>query len=595
MLQCSLQRGLAPAAAGSLQLEVHPTAKSAEGFSGRGCRWVLPFAAVPGSMLLVREGFQAGDPGFLTELFRCVDDGPALKALAKPWAADERPFGRRTLLRYVDDGCDRPGHRPLVKKLFKDAEDRQDDELMRHFMVAFDRLIRTRLIDAQWWNGRTRELETYKRRVPIDDGPYDNRFSLATRRYLRRRVYRYFRHIGYRDPARYVANMLEALRLYADEDTAEAVQLLDRWSLFHVLYWGAKGADRRHSGVVLRGSATRVSFAPSPHFPDEWRRQAHLDDLIRLMAEAKNADVRAWVRAWIEADPSDPFESLSLSRLWPLLKSPNIDVQEWSATLLERVNDWATQTIAGWVELLKLDNEAAAQGLADRAAKWLAPSRLSLDLAVEVAQTAKAPVARLLMGWLLERTVTKADLPILIRLAQTADPMARARATRWLTTLLAKHRSVLLTRELLDSPHADVRASALELINSHYVGAAPLAVALIESPFTDVRDEVVRHLEGWIARIPSEKAHHLWARTLLSIHNGGRAKRAVLRQLAETALRADAPSETMPLLAVALRSVRESERRAALAAIARIVHRQPELRSIVHEAIPELSWQEAIA
>ena len=71
--------------------------------------------------------------------------GKKLKTLADRWYGDARPFARRALLRYVNNGCDGPHHRPLVKGLFKLAEMSGDDEAMGHFMVAFDRLVQRSL------------------------------------------------------------------------------------------------------------------------------------------------------------------------------------------------------------------------------------------------------------------------------------------------------------------------------------------------------------------------------------------------------------------------------------------------------------------
>ena len=56
----------------------------------------------PASLVLIDELFEAGDDRFVDELFACTAD-KKLKALAKKWYADERPWARRALLRYVDD------------------------------------------------------------------------------------------------------------------------------------------------------------------------------------------------------------------------------------------------------------------------------------------------------------------------------------------------------------------------------------------------------------------------------------------------------------------------------------------------------------
>ena len=94
------------------------------------------------------EYFASGDERFLDEVLR-LDVPQKLAALAEPWYRDERPAMRRMFLAYVDDGCDRPEHKALVKRLFKLAEGAGDDEAMAHFMVAFDGLLQRSL--RAWW------------------------------------------------------------------------------------------------------------------------------------------------------------------------------------------------------------------------------------------------------------------------------------------------------------------------------------------------------------------------------------------------------------------------------------------------------------
>ena len=61
-------------------------------------------------------------------------------------------------------------------------------------------------------------------------------FSLPTRRYLRRRAWRYFRLLGKRDPARYVKAAAGFLTRYTDADTDSDIHLLDNWGLVHALF-----------------------------------------------------------------------------------------------------------------------------------------------------------------------------------------------------------------------------------------------------------------------------------------------------------------------------------------------------------------------
>src|SRR5262245_23673946 len=111
------------------------------------------------STLLLDEFFATGDERFLGEIFACRIPAK-LKSLAEPWYRDQRPFARTALLAYVDDGCDRRGHRALVKALVKLAEAAGDDELMGRFMVVFDRLARRALVDVYRWDYTERRLRT---------------------------------------------------------------------------------------------------------------------------------------------------------------------------------------------------------------------------------------------------------------------------------------------------------------------------------------------------------------------------------------------------------------------------------------------------
>ena len=70
----------------------------------------------------MRSAFAAGDPLFLDQLFACRDHA-GLATFAEAFYGDLRPWARQQLRAYVLDGCDRPHHRPLVKRLFKAADE----------------------------------------------------------------------------------------------------------------------------------------------------------------------------------------------------------------------------------------------------------------------------------------------------------------------------------------------------------------------------------------------------------------------------------------------------------------------------------------
>ena len=94
-----------------------------------------------GSWTLTEELFARGDASFVREL-RCVHAPEQLGTFAAKWTADNRPFARQALFDYLALPMNCYRHEPLVKRLFKIAESKQDNELMGAFLVAFDRTIR---------------------------------------------------------------------------------------------------------------------------------------------------------------------------------------------------------------------------------------------------------------------------------------------------------------------------------------------------------------------------------------------------------------------------------------------------------------------
>ncbi|MBO0699180.1 MAG: hypothetical protein J2P46_12360, partial [Zavarzinella sp.] len=253
-----------------------------------------------GSWSLAEELFARGDPGFVDEL-RKVHFADRLGDFAARWFGDTRPFARQALLDYLARPLNAFRHEPLVKRLFKRAEAAGDDELMGAFLVAFDRTIRrarrTRTRYKQgsfadqaaaeaaartWlaegygnanintWSGRTYAYATKSEEAVVTPGntamprprPQDlNKnqllndwarqrferryvlFSLRTRRYLRRRAWRYFRQLGKTDPARYVRAAVGFLPRYTDADVDSDIHLLDNWGLMHALF--------RHSPALV--------------------------------------------------------------------------------------------------------------------------------------------------------------------------------------------------------------------------------------------------------------------------------------------------------------------------------------------------------
>src|SRR5205807_10228515 len=90
-------------------------------------------------------------------------------------------------------------------------------------------------------------------------------------------------------------------------------------------------------------------------------------------------------------------------------------------------------------------------------------------------------------------------------------------------------------------------------------------------------------------RLDAALVRLLWASVLLNIHPGGRSKPAVVAQLVRRLERQpEEASALLPVLAVALRSVRGPEWRAGLSGVVQLVEKCPELEPAVRRAFPEL-------
>jgi AmiR/NasT family two-component response regulator len=83
---------------------------------------------------------------------------------------------------------------------------------------------------------------------------------------------------------------------------------------------------------------------------------------------------------------------------------------------------------------------------------------------------------------------------------------------------------------------------------------------------------------------------------LLGVHRGGRQKAKAVQQIAHAIVENPARSETLlPVLAVAVRSVRGPEARAGLAAVVSVVEALPQLADAVRRLLPEMKLAEVAA
>ena len=532
--------------------------------------------------------FAAGDPRFVAAL-RGVADSAALAAFAAPWHADARPEARRLLFAYLDEAPNAPGHEGLVKRLFKLAEAAGDDAVMARFLVLGDRLIRHHRragrpvliryfptleaaercearwlargwkVDRAWWPLRNRANEGRHRvradrrpitiastrdttlprpdwregealaRLTATDRAGRRWFSVATRRHLQRRAWRYFRHLGRTDPDRYVAAAEIALGLYRDAELADGFALLDHFGLIRLLFEGSPVLRFKSSGCDLAPGRTLAELAPAPSFPAIWADRP--EAVMRILTEARALVVGRWAARMIEADRGR----------------------------------FAGVGATAWVDLLDRDDPAVVglalamlDGLgADRLSRVIPPGRW-VEALEQATPANREPIATFILPIIRDARAEGQAEWVGILLA-SRDATARAEGWAWFRA----------DRSLRDDPG--------------------LWSKVVESPYPDIR-AAIAEVRGLVPVEPRRLAE-VWAAILLDLHGAARLKPGVIRRVVarlEAIADGEEADALLGLLATVARSARAPERRAALVALVVLVERRPGWAGRVEALVPAL-------
>ncbi|UJR78275.1 hypothetical protein [Sandaracinus amylolyticus] len=571
----------------------------------------------PGSMLLLEELFAQEDPRFLAEIvaFRQPAEttkqgqgkhtwelpkrrGPfaatRLGALGEKWARDTRPWARHMLLRWIDETAGgAPGQRPLVKHVFKSAEAAGDAEVIAAFLVAFDRLFRYSLKRARRWDWQTsttREVAILTRtKTPGADPVRAPIFSSHTRAHLRRRALRFFRVMGRRDPAAFRRWVFDALARYDDAHVGKPEDLVASWSLMQLLHHGSDAIALSPRRTTIVHGRSLKDLRPSPLHPEAWR---DLDALLSLLVRARSLYVRRQVAAFLEQEMKSELESLSITTLRPLLACPHADVIELASRLFANARGIESLSMSEWDALLAIDHPALTATLATSMRAHVSPSRVDLATCARWACASAAPIAELGLAWAKDKGVKDAAaLETALPIVQAPVGTVRGEALEWLMPLVIGIGETRHLRDLLDSRFDDVRARALDVLAGtvRFRDEPELWAALAETPHPDARERLITHLEARSSALAPQSLRHVWATTLLAVHRGSRAKRAALRQIAARIAQGEHEADALlPLLAITLRSVRETERRGAIVALVRSAIASPTVRDAVRVHVPSL-------
>jgi hypothetical protein len=222
--------------------------------------------------------------------------------------------------------------------------------------------------------------------------------------------------------------------------------------------------------------------------------------------------------------------------------------------------------------------------------------RVTLAQGFQIASNAATPVARLGLEILENRPIrSDADRDAIAQLAYARSSAMGGGISAFALKRLNVAGSYQLAHVIpfFDSSLLTMRGGAFAALDDQAPAAQDpgLWAALLESPYDDVRTKLVERLKKRQA-LPGVKADGLamlWQSVLLNIHRGGRAKLSALAQISRQI--ADDPQTAgllMPVVAVAIRSVRPPEARHGLAAVVAAVERAPQLAEQVARFLPEL-------
>ena len=576
------------------------------------------------SLLLVEEYFDQQDSRFLDSLWE-VNEIERLAGFADRWKKDPRPWAREQMIEYVKRPFNRIGHQPLTKRLFKQAEENRDVELMALFMVAFDSLVRYRR-KSRWlynWDARESYQEEYLMlprnktplipymeykgwsgqitRISVYPSETDRHFSNRTRYYLRRRAWRYFRRLGHDQPQQYPELVSKALVEYTDDHFETGEAILQSWGMLHACFHHSPVLEFSGTHAYLKEGALLEQLEPAPYYPALWQDESSFEVLFHLVTQAKSRLMRLWGQNMLRSHHTEHLQTLSLLQMKNLLGNADEEVVQFGAECFRNWKSLSSLSIQDWLKLLEIENIGALEIICETMNSHVVPDRLSLEETVSLATATQVPVSRLGIDWLKARKiVSEADREVL---SNTCNTKCVATATELTTYILSQigtptnyNRDQVLG--FFDSLTIGCREGAWNwLKQSHSPGwdDVSLWTRLLETPYDDLRLSLIDTLDQRSKLFSSAKEHskehliHLWCSVLSGVHRGSRQKLRAIKQMKEKLKREpQLGSELIPVLVLAVRSIRAPESTSALSALVELANENESLREHIQQSLPEL-------
>jgi hypothetical protein len=301
----------------------------------------------------------------------------------------------------------------------------------------------------------------------------------------------------------------------------------------------------------------------------------------------------------LQQDHAHAMGSIEVDQLFMLLDHADEEVQQFGAKMIDSLAASSSWPVSTWLRLLETRGVTALSTICEVMTRRVSPERFDLDQCVSLACARATPVARLGLSWLTGRGInTDADRAAIVRLAHARCEAIGSEAAAFALAIVGSPHAYRAEDVVafFDSLNTEVRRGAWEWLTPTSRGCNDPALwsRLLETPYDDVRIRLIEQLdrrsrgEG-SAVLSRQDLTNVWTTVLLGVHRGGRAKLKALRQISEAmAEHPDSAERLVPVLSVAIRSVRPAEVRAGLAAILTAVAEQPSLEAILERALPEL-------
>ena len=291
------------------------------------------------------------------------------------------------------------------------------------------------------------------------------------------------------------------------------------------------------------------------------------------------------------------LSQITPEELIKLLDHDDEEVQQFGAKLLGSLESVGRWPVATWLRLLETKDPAAIALICEAMQKHVRGDRLDLAQCLAMTTARATPVAKLGLTLLQQRKfATSAERGQLTMIGNARCAALGAELAAWtlgvVGTAATYDRDVVLA--LFDSLLKEVRTSAWDWLRAGpAVPADPkLWCRLLETPYEDLKLALIDHLQQK-STLPGTSASDLapiWSSVLAGVHRGGRQKLKAIDQLAAAVCRhPEQAGDLVPVLSLAVRSIRKPEARAALAAVARIIGSRPELEPLFAARLPELS------